>query len=174
METIDQNQAEDITLEENYNNQALVLQKRVGELQIIDEITFNTMASIEATAKDNVKALKAHMDGPIADANAKHKKLTKLRNDLVSPHQEVAKSARRKCIAYSEEQKRIAAEEARKQAEVLRKQEEDARLAVAAKLEAEGKNTQATQVLEAPATPAPSIPVAETVKVKGATVRWSA
>jgi len=165
---VDESQTQDITLEENYNNQALVLQKQVGELQVVDEITFNTMSSIETTAKDNVKALTAHMAGPIADAHSKHKKLTKLRNDLVSPHTEVAKAARRKCIVYAEEQKRIVAEEARKQAEILHKQEEDARLKVAAELEAEGKDKQATQVLEAPAMPAPAVPVIEAVHVKGA------
>ena len=172
--TVDQSQAEDITLEENYNNQALVLQKRVGELVIVDVVTFNTMTSIETTAKDNVKAITAHMDGPIKEAHSRHKKLTQLRNDIVSPHTDVAKAARRKCIAYSEEQKKIAAAEARKQAEILRQKEEDERIEAAKKLEDEGKTEQATQVLEAPAMPAPAIPVEPTVSVKGAREIWSA
>ena len=153
---------------------ALALQSQVGELQVVDEISFNKMASIEQTAKENVKALEGHMKTPIEDAHAKHKKLTKLRNDLTSPFKDVAKAARTKCLEYAEAEKQKAAAEARRIAEEQRKAEEEARLAQAEALEAQGESKQAEQVLEAPVMPAPVAHVAPTVSVKGAREQWSA
>jgi len=153
---------------------AVVLQEQVGALTVVDDMSFRKMESMAVTARDNVKALKLHMDGPITDANAKHKKLTALRSKLCQPHEAIARDAAGKCNAYTLNQRKIAEAKQRAVDAEARKQAEDARLEAAAELEAQGQSAQAEAVIAAPIAPAPVAPVADVPKMKGARETWYA
>ena len=156
-----------------YEEMAIVLKGKMESLMVVDTESANLAEAMEKTAKDNAKMLTAHMETQIKDAHAKHKKLTTLRDRLVSPFIAVAKEARSKRIAWTQEEQRKAAEIMRKAQAEAAKQAEEERLAEASVMEAEGDSEGAEAILEAPIEPV-FVPVVEAPKVKGAKELWSA
>ena len=169
----DESQGNDITTEEQYNQTALVLKKRVSELEVVDQESRERMVSFMNTENDNIKSLKAHCKVQKDEANRVHKAICKKERELIEPHEENRDVAKRKIVEYDEkynaEQERKAAEQAREQARLA----EEARLAQAQALEAEGKKEQASAILEAP-TPVAPVPQPKKQKLKGLKQTWYA
>ncbi len=156
---------------EQFESMALVLVEKAGALVVSNLESANIAESIEKTAKDNEKMLLAHMEPQIKEAHARHKKLTTLRDKLVTPFHEAAQQARQKRIVWTQEEQRKAQEAMRKAQEEAMKQAEEERLAMAAELEKSGDKAQAEAILDAPVEPV-YVPQVETPTVKGAREIW--
>jgi len=114
---------------------------------------------------------------PIIDAAHKaHKGLTSLRAELFAPIEEAIRAIERKCLEFTEAQRRKAEEAQRVAQENARKAEEERMLREAQAAEAEGDHAAAEEIISQPVE-APLIAVAPVVaQVKGVSGRttWSA
>jgi len=147
---------------------AVELKAKYDGLEVVDQPSFDAMQALGLTAKEGRKAIEAHMDPQIKEAHAKHKKLTQLRNEKAEPFKAIEQGAKKKCIAYQQEQERLADLE-RRRAEAKAEEE---RLKRAEAFEKQGDKEAADVVLNAPL---PEIETASVLpKVKGAQKRWKA
>jgi len=165
---------EELVNETEQEQHALVLKQQVGALVVCDKESFARMESIEKTAKDNIKALKTHLDVAIKEAHAKHKKLTSLLNRITAPFATVAQDARSKCSEWARKERERAKALQREQEAVLAKVAEEERLRQAEALEKAGNSEMAEAVLESPMPVPIAFPKIEVPKVKGERVIWYA
>ena len=155
-----------------YDSQALALREQIAAIApITSDAELQIVGSVFKDATANIKNLEEHMDGPIKDAHAKHKRLTELRNKLTAPFKQIKADADSKLTTYRREQQAKAAEEQRKADEEARKRAEDARLAEAEALALSGKREQAEAVLDAPIMPEPVAPPPPIATVEGVSSR---
>ncbi len=151
-----------------FNQHALALREQMGAIEpISNDQEFQVIGSVLKDAAGNVKSLEAHMAPQIADAHAKHKKLTALRNTLTAPFKQIRVEADKKLTVYRQEQQRIAAEAQAKAGKEAREAAEAIRLEEAAALEAEGRTDLADAVLEAPVMAEPVAPPPPVATVDG-------
>lgn len=118
--------------------------------QIACQDDYQLVYDMASSAKKYIKGVKGVFKTAKETAYAAHNEVCKAETTLLGPAEEVVSIYRLKMGAWDKEQARIAREAAQKAAEEARKLEE-ARLAKAAELEAEGHHEEADAVIEAPA-----------------------
>ncbi|MCC6797688.1 MAG: hypothetical protein IT366_21425 [Candidatus Hydrogenedentes bacterium] len=157
------------------------IRQRCMELAVIDSQETAELAGSIVKDAARVKAqILQHIDPVVETAHKAHKAATTLRNKLLDFEADV-KGLNQRLGAYLAEQRRIADEarraaeqKAREEAERLRREQEEAALAKAAALEAEGRHVAATLALHEAEKPVPVVkpePVMEAPKVAGISLR---
>lgn len=154
---------------------ALALKSKVDSLSVIDQASYDVANAINAEAYKLRKAFHEWFD-PIDEASKKQRQATISQGKKIDePFDYVIKVTGSKAAAWIRAEEERAAEEKRKAEAIARKAAEDAQLAAAEALQAEGLTNAATAILEAP-TVIPKIVVEGPVKAEGTTYtdRYSA
>ena len=146
---------------------ALELKTTVDALQIIDTATFEAMQSYKGTAHANIKAIKEHMKPQIDDAHAKHKKLTTLLKEKISPFEDIKADCHGKLVKFQDEQAKIKREAFLKAKREAEEKAEAEQIKKAAAMEKLGKTEQAEEIINAPIKVVIEQPDIETPTVKG-------
>lgn len=149
---------------EKSNAYALELRTKSTELVITEDdgSSWNAVDAIRLSAKQGMKAVKEHLKEHIARANAKHKKLTAIQNELCAPYEEIESDCKDKQNEFTREQerKRLEAERIRQAAERARQAQidEDRRNAE----ELHRKRVEEAKAKDAPPPPPPA-PIPEPI-----------
>ena len=125
---------------------------------------FTLSDTVKKMVEEEKKAVLADIQPLVDDAHALHKKLVAKRESAIAPYDALRNALISGGTAYVREEKRKADEAAAALREQARKEAEEAALAEAAELEAEGRIEEAEEVISAPVTYVAPVPVYEAPK----------
>lgn len=123
---------------------------RARALAVTDQPSHLRALECDRALAGQEKYVAAKLDPIIADANAVHKKLTRLKAETLAPIKDARQYIANICFAYKREAERRAAEEQARLQAIARKQEEERRLAEAIELEKAGNQAEAEEAIAAP------------------------
>jgi len=156
-------------------SKALALKSKVDSLTVTDQASYDMANAINAAAYEGKKNFHKWFD-PIDDSSKKQRQATIAQGKKIDePFDYVIKVTGSKAAAWIRAEEERTAEEKRKAEAIARKAAEDAQLAAAEALQAEGLTNAATAILEAPVV-IPKVSVEGPVKAEGTTYtdRYSA
>lgn len=161
---------------DDIEQRALSVPEQAKSLKIVDDTTYQKGGTILVVIKGLRKEINETFDPVIAKANAAHKEACAAKKKVESPLVEAEAIIKPALAAYDAELERKAREEQRRLEEEARKRAEDEALAAAAHAEAEGNNTEAEAIINAPIEIAPIVQMPTKPKIEGVSYRdnWSA
>lgn len=124
--------------------------EKASSISIIDDAGYQHAAEFLRSCKSMQKEIEGALAQSIEHAHKAHKSLTTLRADTLAPLKEAEQLVKSKMGNYVEAEERRAAEEKRRAEEEARKAQEEENLRRAAQLEAEGRQEEAEQAVDAP------------------------
>lgn len=143
-------------------------------MDVTDKPSHASALAFIVAAKRAATVVTDKLDPIIAQANAAHKSLTRLRAELLAPIGLARDTVARKITDYESAERERAAAEERRLALLARQAEDERRLEDAILAEALGDDDAASDILEAPAPPVPIIHVEANIsKVEGVSTRRS-
>jgi len=161
--------------DEDSEELALSIRSKIDSLEVVDKASYDLANVYNKQAYEGKKAFHLWFD-PIDDASKKQRQATIAQGKKIDdPFDYVIKVTGSKAAAWMRAEQARAAEEQRKADAIARKAAEDAQIAAAEALQAEGMENAAMAILEAPAVIS-KVQVAAPEKADGVSYRdvWGA
>ena len=165
------------TVEQGIERRALTMVEAAKCVQIVDAESYISAGEAWKRLAEMEKEAHEHFDPVVKSTNQAHKDAVALRTKVLDPIEKTKLLIKSKMSNYDLEQARIALAEQNRLQEIVRKQEEDAVLALAIDAEASGDKAESEAILAEPIQ-APVVTVQKEVpKMAGGPVyqtRWDA
>ena len=145
--------------------------ERANFFVVNSSVDYERVAGFVKTIKVMRKRIDDTFDPTIKATNTAHKQALAAKKAFSVPLDEAEYIVKVKLVDYRNEQERIRRAEEDRLRAIARKEEEDRRVAHAARLESEGAVEQAKAVLETPGPVTPIVVARTTPKVKGISTR---
>lgn len=160
----------DLVIPERIETGIVDINQRALELKIINDATYQEAGSLFTLMGDMEREIKAFMDPLVDKAYQTHKALTSARFQELNKLLPGKNALNRGMVAYRDEQRRKAEEEAIKLREEQKKKDEEARLQAALEAEKDGDKITAEAILNETVIAEPIKPI-ETPKPEGVQFR---
>lgn len=158
------------TRERETVEKALSIKEQADAIVVTDQASYDAANAINKAAYDEKKAFHVWFD-PIDEASKKSRQAVIAQGKKIDePLDYVIKATGRKAAEWIRSEQARIAEEKRKAEEIARKEAEEAQIAAAEKLQAEGMTAAAEAVISAPVV-TPKIEVSQPEKAEGVSYR---